>query len=95
MRVYPGADADFEWYSDAGDTYDYEKGQRRVVSMHWDDPARTLHLGKGMGDYPEMPESVRIRLIVVGEDHGAGAEVAAASDGEGDYTGKSLRLTAR
>jgi hypothetical protein len=54
-----------------------------------------VQLGEGMGDYPEMPERVRIRLIVVGEDHGAGAEVAAASDGEGDYTAKTLRLRAR
>jgi alpha-D-xyloside xylohydrolase len=95
VRVYPGADGDFEWYSDAGDTYDYEKGQRRVVLLRWDDSARALQLGEGMGSYPEMPGQVRIRLIVVGEDHGIGAGMAAASDGEGTYTGKALRITAR
>ncbi len=94
VRVYPGADGDFEWYSDAGDTYDYEKGQRRVVSMHWDDSARTLQLGEAQGSYPEMPERTIIRLVVVGENHGTGAEVAVASDGEGAYTGKALRITA-
>ncbi len=95
VRVYPGADGDFEWYSDAGDTYDYEKGQRRVVAMHWDDSARALQLAEAQGSYPEMPERVRIRLVIVGENHGAGAEVAAATDGEGDYTGHAVQIAAR
>ncbi|MGD0693814.1 MAG: TIM-barrel domain-containing protein [Terriglobia bacterium] len=95
VRVYPGANGDFEWYSDAGDTYDYEKGQRRVVPMHWDDSARTLELGEAQGGYPEMPKRVLIRLIVVSEGHGVGTEVAAASDGEGAYAGKALRIAAR
>ena len=94
VRVYPGADGDFEWYSDAGDTYDYEKGQHRVVPMHWDDSARTLELGEAAGEYPEMPDRVHIRLVVVGPNHGTGAEVAVASDGEGEYTGQTLRIAA-
>jgi len=95
VRIYPGANGDFEWYSDAGDSYDYEKGQRRVVPMHWDDSSHTLELGEAVGTYPEMPDHARIRLVVVSENHGAGAEVAAQSDGEGAYTGKTLRITAR
>jgi alpha-D-xyloside xylohydrolase len=94
VRVYPGADGDFEWYSDAGDTYDYEKGLHRIVSMHWNDAARTLVLDKARGSYPGMPERVRIRLIVVGEDHGAGAESSTAKDGEGVYDGNVLRVAA-
>ncbi len=94
VRVYPGADADFDWYSDAGDSYDYEKGQRRVVAMHWNDSARTLELGEAQGSYPEMPGRVRIRLVVVRPDHGVGAEVATTADGAGDYTGALLRITA-
>jgi len=95
VRVYPGADGDFEWYSDAGDTYDYEKGQRRVVPMHWDDSARTLQLGEAVGGYPAMPDRVQIRLVVVGPNHGAGGEVAVASDGEGVYAGQTLHIAAR
>jgi alpha-D-xyloside xylohydrolase len=95
VRVYPGADGDFEWYSDGGDTYDYEKGHRRVVLMHWDDASRSLQLGDAKGSYPEMPARVRIRLVVVGANHGTGAEGAVASDGEGVYTGKTLRIATR
>lgn len=94
VRVYPGANGDFEWYSDAGDTYDYEKGLRRIVAMHWDDSERTLILDKARGGYPGMPERVRIRLVVVGEDRGAGAESSTVSDGEGVYNGSVLHIRA-
>ena len=95
VRAYPGADGDFEWYCDAGDTYDYEKGQRRIVRMHWDDSVRTLRMDEGQGSYAGMPERVRIRLVVVGERHGVGAEVSAVSDGEAFYSGKALNIEAR
>ena len=92
VRVYPGADGDFEWYSDAGDSYDYEKGLRRTVAMHWDDAARTLTMGEARGRYPGMPDRIHIRLVVVGEGHGAGTESPATIDGEAAYEGKSIRV---
>ena len=95
VRVYPGSDGNFEWYSDAGDTYDYENGLHRIVPIHWDDAARTLTLAESPSRYPGMPERVHIRLIVVREAHGAGGEMAQASDGEGVYDGKLLRIKAR
>jgi alpha-D-xyloside xylohydrolase len=95
VRVYPGSDGDFEWYSDAGDTYDYENGLPRIVPIHWDDAARTLTLAESPNRYPGMPERVHIRLVVVREAHGAGGEMAHASDGEGMYDGKLLRIKAR
>jgi hypothetical protein len=41
------------------------------------------------------PDRVHIRLVVVGLNHGSGAAVAVASDGEGVYTGQTLRIPAR
>jgi alpha-D-xyloside xylohydrolase len=95
LRVYPGADGDFEWYSDAGDTYDYENGLYRTVPIHWDDSARTLTLGDSQQRFPGMPERVHIRLVVVRDAHGAGSGITAASDGEGVYDGKTLRIEVR
>jgi alpha-D-xyloside xylohydrolase len=94
VRVYPGADGDFDWYSDAGDTYDYEKGLHRIVPIHWNDAARTLTLGPSSSNFPGMPKRVRIRLVVVRTGHGTGADTADSSDGEGVYEGKTLRVTA-
>lgn len=95
VRVYPGADGHFEWYSDAGDSYDYEKGQHRIVPLRWEDAARTLVLGEGQGSYPGMPAHVRIRLIVVRQTHGVGEKRTSVSDGEAWYEGRPLRIAAR
>lgn len=95
VRVYPGADADFAWYSDAGDAYDYERGQRRIVHIRWVDSARTLNLDEAQGSYPGMPQRVHIRLVIVREGHGAGAEVSATSDGDAWYSGKALQIAVR
>jgi alpha-D-xyloside xylohydrolase len=94
VRIYPGADGDFAWYSDAGDSYDYEKGLHRIVSMHWDDSAHTLTLDKARGRYPGMRERVHIRLVVVGEGRGVGADVSIACNDEGVYDGNVLRIVA-
>lgn len=95
VRVYPGADGEFELYADSGDTYDYEKGLHRTVALRWDDAARTLVVGEGRGSYPGMPERIRIRLIVVSEAHGIGEEPTAESDGEALYDGRELHIAAR
>ncbi len=42
VRIYPGADADFNLYSDDGTTYAYEKGDFKVTKLHWDDAAKKL-----------------------------------------------------
>jgi len=42
LRVYPGADGDFEIYSDDGTTYNYEKGQSELTKLHWTDAAGKL-----------------------------------------------------
>jgi alpha-D-xyloside xylohydrolase len=42
LRVYPGADGDFEIYSDDGATYNYEKGQSELTKLHWADAAGKL-----------------------------------------------------
>ena len=34
LRVYPGADASFDVYSDDGTTYDYEEGEARSDALH-------------------------------------------------------------
>ncbi|MBR1558751.1 MAG: DUF5110 domain-containing protein [Clostridia bacterium] len=42
LRVYPGADADFDLYDDAGDGYGYERGEYTLTHFHWDDKTKTL-----------------------------------------------------
>ena len=35
LRVYVGADADFDLYRDNGTTYDYEQGKSEITHLHW------------------------------------------------------------
>jgi alpha-D-xyloside xylohydrolase len=56
LRVYPGADADFTFYEDAGDGYGYEKGEFTLTPIHWDEASARLTIGKRQGAFPGMPE---------------------------------------
>lgn len=42
LHVYPGADAVFSYYEDAGDGYGYEQGEYRVTEFRWDNETATL-----------------------------------------------------
>jgi alpha-D-xyloside xylohydrolase len=43
LRIYPGANGDFNLYEDEGDSYRYEQGAHSIIPMHWDDAADADH----------------------------------------------------
>jgi alpha-D-xyloside xylohydrolase len=49
LRVYPGANGDFDLYKDDGTTYSYERGVFTLTHLHWDDGTHKLvHTGSPM-----------------------------------------------
>lgn len=42
VEVYPGSDADFTLYRDSGDSYDFEKGDYRLIPLHWNEKRQKL-----------------------------------------------------
>jgi alpha-D-xyloside xylohydrolase len=42
LRVYPGADGDFDIYTDDGTTYNYENGQSEITKLHWSNASKKL-----------------------------------------------------
>ena len=42
IKIYPGADTTFTLYNDDGTTYAYEKGEREITTLKWDDKAGKL-----------------------------------------------------
>jgi alpha-D-xyloside xylohydrolase len=42
VKVYAGADSTFDLYNDDGTTYAYEKGDRQITTLTWDDSAGKL-----------------------------------------------------
>ncbi len=46
VRVYPGVDGSFTLYDDDGRTYAYERGEKKITELRWDDVAGKLtHTG--------------------------------------------------
>lgn len=54
IKIYPGSDADFEIYEDAGDGYAYEKNAFATYRLHWDDKSKTLKIGARRGKFRNM-----------------------------------------
>ncbi len=50
LKVYPGADGDFDLYTDDGKTYAYEQGKSSITKLHWSDSTGKLtHTGAPVG----------------------------------------------
>lgn len=54
IRVYPGRDGAYELYDDAGDGYDYTKGQYATVRMTWSDAGHRLDIAARKGGFKGM-----------------------------------------
>jgi len=54
IHIYPGADASFDLYDDAGDNYDYEEGEYNIVNLNWNETTRCLTLGERLGGFAGM-----------------------------------------
>ena len=46
LLVYPGKDAEYDFYEDAGDGYGYEQGEYIVTHMKWEDREGRLIVGE-------------------------------------------------
>lgn len=63
INVYPGADAEFVFYEDEGDNYNFEKGEYITIPLVWNDCDRSLTVGEQSGTYPAMPASRKIKVV--------------------------------
>ncbi len=93
LRIYRGADGQFNLYEDAGDSYDYEKGQHAVIPIRWNDNAAALTIGARAGSYPGMVEKRAFRIVLVGIGHGISGEVTSKADKEITYEGKEVNVS--
>jgi alpha-D-xyloside xylohydrolase len=91
LRIYRGADGKFDLYEDAGDGYEYEKGQHSIIPIRWDDRTSTLRIGTREGSFPGMVEHRKFAVVLVGNGHGAGGDVTEVPNAEIDYDGKEVQ----
>lgn len=64
LRLFPGADATFTLYEDAGDSYDYEQGAYTEIPISWRESNRTLTLGTRTGSYEGMPAQRTFTIVL-------------------------------
>jgi len=57
INIYPGGDAEFTFYEDEGDNYNYEHGDFSLIPMKWDDKKHTLTIASRTGSFPDMQTS--------------------------------------
>jgi alpha-D-xyloside xylohydrolase len=90
LRVYPGANAEFNLYEDEGDSYRYQNGVHAIIPIHWDDAARTLSVGTRQGRFPGMSATHTFNVVVVAAGHGVGGDPTARPDRKIEYTGDKV-----
>jgi len=95
LRIYTGTDGEFVLYQDAGDGYDYEHSVHSVIPMHWSESNRTLTIDQRQGEYPGMPASMEMKVVLVSAGHGTGLEPTANPDKLVVYKGQSISVQAR
>jgi alpha-D-xyloside xylohydrolase len=93
LRIYRGADGKFDLYEDAGDSYDYEKGQHSVIPIRWEDRTSTLTVDAREGSFAGMVEHRKFSIVLVGIGRGVGAELTSQANAEVDYDGKEVQTT--
>jgi len=93
LRIYSGEDGDFDLYEDAGDSYDYEKGQHSVIPIHWNESTGVLTIGEREGSFPGMVATRQFRVVLVANGHGVGEAVTTDSDLDIAYDGRQEKRT--
>jgi alpha-D-xyloside xylohydrolase len=86
LCVYPGRDGQFDLYEDDGLSYAYEKGAGDVISLRWDETARSLRIGGRTGGFKGADRRLKLRLMGKGD-----AALAASSGQELVYRGAPLK----
>jgi alpha-D-xyloside xylohydrolase len=92
LRVYTGADGDFTLYEDAGDSYDYERGQRATIAFHWDDKSGTLTIGAREGSFPGMLAQRSFHVVFIAPDRAVGAGPSSRADHVVAYRGEAVTV---
>jgi alpha-D-xyloside xylohydrolase len=92
LRIFRGADGDFDLYQDEGDNYNYEKGVHAIIPVHWSESTKTLTIGERKGQYPGMPQAIAFNIVWVSPGHGVGETVETKPDRMVHYEGKAVSV---
>ena len=91
LKVYTGADGDFQLYEDEGTNYNYEKGRFATIPLSYNEQDRTLLIGTRNGTFPGMLLKRVFRIETISPDNSKPLEGAKASK-ELVYDGTAVKV---
>ncbi len=92
LRIYPGADGEFDFYEDENDNYNYEKGNYSLFKLTWNDKKHLLTLSDTKGAYPGMLKQHTFNVVLVNGKHGSNVSLADTIDKVVIYKGKTIAV---
>lgn len=81
LNLYPGQDAKFSLYEDAGDGYVQSESDYSIISMEWDETAHYLRINQSIGTYINPQNKLR---FVIKTQNGTSDVIT--------YEGKGLKI---
>jgi len=63
-----------------------------VVTIRWNEAAKTLTIGAREGEYPGMAKARTFNIVWVGRDHGAGEALVSHPDKTVHYLGDAISV---
>ena len=67
LRIYRGADGEFNLYEDEGDGYNYEKGSYTIIPFRWNEKSQSLTIEALTGAYPGHLKKRVFNIVCIGE----------------------------
>ncbi|HZK03859.1 MAG TPA: TIM-barrel domain-containing protein [Bacteroidaceae bacterium] len=91
IRVYRGADGEFELYEDEGDNYNYESGKHSIITFKWNNKRESLTISDRIGDFKGSLKERVFNIVLVNKESGLGIDPD-KSGKEIIYKGKKTTL---
>ena len=91
LRVYTGANAEFELYNDDGESYQYEKGECSRIKMEWNEEKKELQIADRKGKYKGMVDNIRFNVRWISPTNASGSSENSITKSI-DYDGHGLKI---
>ncbi len=93
LRIYSGADGQFNFYEDANDNYNYEHGEFSTFSFQWNDKMKELSISARKGNFPGMLQQRVFNIVLVKQNTAVGVDEAAHFNKVVKYDGTAIKLS--
>ncbi len=92
LRIYKGADGQFNFYEDENDNYNYEKGRLASFKFIWNNKKDLLTITDTKGSFDGMLKKRTFHIILVKGRHGVAEAETANDDKSIVYSGKAVSV---